>query len=305
MRLPTRAGARSESDFNMEGPQILITGATNGVGLAAAEALAARGASLLIVGRSQTRTRVAEARIRGAARGAASVASLVADLASPAEVRRLAREVLTRFPEIRVLINNAGAMFTTRQLAADRIERTWALNHLAPFLLTNLLLDRLKANAPARIVTTASEAHRGARIPFDDLNAERSYRGFSRYGESKLANILFTRELARRLAGCGVTANCFHPGLVATGFNRNNGLLMNVGMVILKVVSRTPAQGADTLVWLATSAEAEPVNGGYFIDRQQRAPSMEAQDAAGAQRLWELSETQCAGVLAVETQPKN
>jgi NAD(P)-dependent dehydrogenase (short-subunit alcohol dehydrogenase family) len=289
------AGAANWNGFEMDGPQILITGATNGVGLAAAEMLAARGAGLLIVGRSATRTRVAEARIRGAAGAGASVTSLVADLASQAEVRRLGQEVLARFPGIRVLVNNAGAMFTTRQLTADGIECTWALNHLAPFLLTKLLLERLKTNAPARIITTASEAHQGAHIPLDDLNAERSYRGFGRYGESKLANILFTRELARRTADSGVTANCFHPGLVATGFNRNNGLLMSLGMVILKAVSRTPEQGADTLVWLATSPDAEHVSGRYFIDRQQRVPSLAAQDEAAARRLWELSEAQCAG----------
>ena len=132
-----------------------------------------------------------------------------------------------------MLVNNAGAVYGGRQLTTDGIELTWAVNHLAPFLLTRLLLDRLKQSAPARIITTASEAHHGARIPFSDLNAERSYRSFGRYGETKLANILFTSELARRLEGTGVTANCFHPGLVATGFNRNNGLLMDLGMRIL------------------------------------------------------------------------
>ena len=142
-------------------------------------------------------------------------------------------------------------MYGRRQLTKDGIELTWAVNHLAPFLLSKLLLDRLKESAPARIITTASEAHQGAHIPFDDLNAERSYRGFGRYGETKLANILFTTELARRLEGTGVTANCFHPGLVATGFNRNNGLLMDLGMTILRPVSRSPEKGAETLVWLA------------------------------------------------------
>ena len=164
----------------------------------------------------------------------------------------------------------------------------------APFLLSKLLLHRLKESAPARIITTASHAHRGAHIPFDDLNAERSYRGFGRYCETKLANILFTTELARRLDGTGVTANCFHPGLVATGFNRNNGLLMNLAMTVLRPVSRRPEKGAETLVWLAIAPDVANVSGGYFFDQEQRPPSPEAQDMETAGRLWEISERQCA-----------
>ena len=221
------------------------------------------------------------------------MATLVCDLSSQASVRRLAAEVLARYPRLDVLVNNAGAVYGGRQLTTDGIELTWAVNHLAPFLLTTLLLDRLKESAPARIITTASEAHQGAHIPFSDLNAERSYRSFGRYGETKLANILFTIELARRLDGTGVTANCFHPGLVATGFNRNNGLLMDLGMRILKPVSRSPQKGADTLVWLATSPDVANVSGAYFFDQQQRPPSPEAQDTETAGRLWEISERQC------------
>ena len=171
------------------------------------------------------------------------MATLVCDLSSQASVRRLAAEVLARYPRLDVLVNNAGAVYGGRQLTTDGIELTWAVNHLAPFLLTTLLLDRLKESAPARIITTASEAHQGAHIPFSDLNAERSYRSFGRYGETKLANILFTIELARRLDGTGVTANCFHPGLVATGFNRNNGLLMDLGMTDSQAGVAQPAEG--------------------------------------------------------------
>lgn len=201
--------------------------------------------------------------------------------------------MLARYPRLDILVNNAGAMYTTRQLSEDGIELTWSLNHLAPFLLTTLLLDRLKASAPSRIITTASEAHRGADIPFDDLDAERSYRGFNRYKQSKLANILFTSELARRIDGSGVTAHCFHPGLVASGFNRNNGVLMDLAMTLLRPVARSVEQGAETLVWLAESPDVTRTNGGYYVDMEWRPPSPQGQDMAAARRLWEISEALC------------
>jgi NAD(P)-dependent dehydrogenase (short-subunit alcohol dehydrogenase family) len=270
----------------------VITGGTNGIGFAAAEALAARGENLVIVGRNETRAKIAAARIRTAAKGA-TVNTLVADLSSQAGVRKLAQEIGDHYPTLDVLVNNAGAMFTSRQLGPDGIELTWAVNHLTPFLLTTLLLDRLKANPAARIITTASDAHIGAHIPFDDLNAERSYRGFRRYKESKLANILFTRELARRLEGTGTAAYCFHPGLVATGFARNNGVLMGLAMRLVMMGARTPEQGAQTLVWLATAPSHDLASGAYYVDMRPQAPSPEAQDMAAAQRLWEVSEAQC------------
>jgi NAD(P)-dependent dehydrogenase (short-subunit alcohol dehydrogenase family) len=208
-------------------------------------------------------------------------------------VRKLAAQALERWPKLDVLANNAGAIYTSRQLTDEGIELTWAVNHLAPFLLTTLLEDRLKESAPSRVITTSSDAHQGAHIPFDDLAAERSFglQGFERYGQTKLANILFTLELAHRLKGTGVSAYCFHPGLVNTGFNHNNGLLMGIGMAIVRPFSRTPEKGAETLVWLADSAEAGP-SGAYFSDRRVVTPTVAAQDAEAARRLWEASEKQ-------------
>jgi NAD(P)-dependent dehydrogenase (short-subunit alcohol dehydrogenase family) len=272
---------------------IVITGGTNGIGLAAAEALAARGENVVIVGRNDTRVRIAAAQIRAAAKKEATVEALIADLSSQAGVRKLAQEILDRYPALDVLVNNAGAMYTSRQLSPDGIELTWAVNHLAPFLLTTLLLDRLKATPGARIVTTASDAHIGAHIPFDDLNAERSYGGFRRYKESKLANILFTGELARRLEGTGTAAYCFHPGLVATGFARNNGVLLGLAMRLVMMGARTPEQGAQTLVWLATAPGNDLASGAYYVDMKRGAPSPEAEDMGAAKRLWDVSEAQC------------
>ncbi len=276
--------------MSVAGKRVVITGATGGLGLAAARQLARLGAELTIVGRSEQRAQQAAQSI------GRPIDVLLADFASLRSVRRLADDLLSRYEHIHVLVNNAGAIYATRQLSEDGIELTWAVNHLAAFLLTNLLVERLKDSAPARIITTASGAHYRAQIPFDDLQAEHSYptMGFRRYGETKLANILFTRELAHRLAGTGVTANCFHPGFVGTGFNRNNGWLMGVAMAAGRLFARSPEKGAETLVWLADSPEVETTSGAYFMDRRERRPSHAARDDAAARRLWQVSEQQVA-----------
>lgn len=281
------------------GKQVVITGATNGIGLAAAEALGDKGAKLTLVARSPVKAKDAVDRIEAA--GGRGIETVLGDLAIQSEVHRVAAELLERYPRIDVLVNNAGAIFATRQLTEDGLEMTWAVNHLAPFLLTSLLLDRLTASAPARIVTTASDAHRGAKaIPFNDLRSVRSYRarGFARYGETKLANILFTLELGRRMQGSGVTAYCFHPGLVATGFNRNNGALMNVGMTLARPFARTPEKGAETLVWLCENPDVSAESGGYFQDCKRIAATVAGQDAEAARRLWEVSESQVGAARA-------
>ena len=276
------------------GKRVLITGATSGIGLAAAVELARRGAQLVMIARSETKANEAVRRIRAAAGDAAVVDTLLADLASQSSIREVAAKALAQYPTIQVLINNAGAVYGVRRLSPDRIELTWAVNHLAPFLLTTLLLDRLKTSAPARIVTTSSAAHQGARIPFDDLNAERSWSGsgFRRYGETKLANILFTAELARRLEGTGVTANSFHPGFVASNFNRENGPLMRIGMALSRPFARSAQKGAETLVWLVDSEAAGDISGGYFFDMRPVDPAPAAIDREAARRLWDVSEAQ-------------
>ncbi len=269
----------------------LITGATNGIGKAAALALARQRMTLVIVGRHPARTQAVLDEIH-AVSGHNRSQMIVADLSVMAEVRRAAAEFQARFDRLDVLMNNVGAVFSSRQETADGYEMTFALNHLSYFLLTNLLLERLKASAPARIVNVSSGAHHGATINFDDLHLRQGYGmgGFKAYSQSKLANVLFTYELARRLAGSGVTANAMHPGFVATGFGRNNGGLMGATIGLLQRFALTPEQGADTLVYLATSPEVEGVTGQYFEKRRPQRSSAASYDEAAARRLWAVSE---------------
>jgi NAD(P)-dependent dehydrogenase (short-subunit alcohol dehydrogenase family) len=273
------------------GRTALVTGATSGIGEAIALGLARRGARVLIVGRNRERGEAALARLRERS-GSQALELLLADLGSQREVRRVAAEVLERCPALRLLVNNAGVINLRRRTTVDGLEETFAVNHLAYFLLTVLLLDRLRASAPARIVSVASDAHHyaGGRLDFDDLGSERSYGSMRVYGKSKLANILFTRELARRLGGTGVTANCFHPGFVGSNFGRNNGRLGRVAMTLARPFARTPEKGAETGLYLCVSPEVEGVSGEYFRDRKPRRPAPAALSDEDAARLWAVSE---------------
>jgi len=268
-------------------PTVILTGATRGIGHAAAIEIARRGADLAIVGRDPERVRATAAEAQ-AAGGGAPVHQHVADLAQMDEVRRLAAELLDAYPRIDVLANNAGAMFTARHVTADGFEQTFALNHLSPFLLTNLLLDRLNASN-ARVVTTASDAHKGAVLDLDDLQSERGrFRPGRVYGNSKLCNVLFTRELQRRHPD--LAANCLHPGVIRTGFGKNDGLLARVSLTVVGPFLRSPTAGARPLVWLALDSEAGELRGQYVEKDRPAPPSAQAQDDRLAAELWERSE---------------
>ncbi|HRL11689.1 MAG TPA: SDR family oxidoreductase [Aggregatilineales bacterium] len=273
----------------MKGKVILITGATNGIGLEAARALGRSGARLVIVGRSADKTNATADLIRRDT--GADVTPLIADLSQQADIRALAADFKTRFDRLDVLINNAGAYFNSKQMTADGFEMTFALNHLSYFLLTHLLLDVIKDSAPARIINVSSNAHKFGGIDFDNLQAEKRFGGMIAYGQSKLENILFTYELARRLEGTGVTVNALHPGVVRTGFGKNNGALMTVAMNIFQGITGISAeQGADTIVYLASSPEVADVSGKYFYKRRAIKSSAVSYDTDAAARLWAISE---------------
>src|SRR5215204_6047846 len=273
----------------MGGKTVLITGGTSGIGKATAVALAAMGANVVVVGRNSERGEAALEEIRAQGHSE-SVELMLADLSVQSEVRGLAEEFLERHDRLDVLVNNAGLVQSKRTETPDGIETTLTINHLAPFLLTNLLLEVLKESAPSRIVTVSSEARRGAKIDFGDLQSVRRYRGFGVYGMTKLANILFTYELAERLRGTGVTANCVHPGPVNTNFGMNNRGLMVLLFRAFKPFMRTPEKGADTLIYLASSPEVEGTSGRYFSDRKVISTFEEPHDMHTQKRLWEESE---------------
>jgi NAD(P)-dependent dehydrogenase (short-subunit alcohol dehydrogenase family) len=275
--------------MTMQGRICLITGGTNGIGKSTAQELARMGATVVIVGRDAQKTSRVVEEIRSAT-GNPTVDSLLADLSSQQAVRRLSSDFKRKYSQLHVLLNNAGGTFMTRQLSVDGIEMTFALNHLAYFLLTNLLLDTLKSTAPARIINISSDAHARGTIDFDNLQGERSYSSFGPYGNSKLANLLFTTELARRLEGTGVTVNALHPGLTSTGFGKNNpGLLMKIMGVVIPLIARSPEKGAATSIYLASSPEAHSITGKYFVDCKVTQPAPQAADSAVAKKLWDVS----------------
>jgi retinol dehydrogenase 14 len=272
----------------MTGQNVLVTGGTGGIGKATAIGLAGLGARVGITGRDRVRAEAAAADIR-AASGNPAVDVYTADMSSQVEVRRLAGEVLDAYPRLDVLVNNVGGFWAHRHVTADGLERTFALNHLAPFLLTHLLLDRLKASAPARVVTVSSGAHATGRIDFDDLQGAARYSGRHAYNASKLANVMFTYELARRLDGTGVTATVLHPGVVNTRFGAEDQAGIKVILPLVRPFLKTPAAGAATSIYLASSAQVDGVTGRYFVNRKPKTSSKASYDTAAAARLWQVS----------------
>jgi NAD(P)-dependent dehydrogenase (short-subunit alcohol dehydrogenase family) len=276
--------------IRMKDKVIMVTGATAGIGAVAALELARQGATLVGVGRNSEKCAAVATRIRTETSNP-SVEYLVADLSSQAQIRQLAQTFQSRYSRLDVLVNNAGAYFSRRQESADGIELTYALNHLNYFLLTNLLMDILKASAPARVVNVSSNAHQGSHINFADIESRRRYMSWTVYGQSKLANVLFTYELARRLKGSGVTANALHPGFVASDFGHNNHDLVGWGTRIAqKIAGRSPEEGARTIIYLASSPEVEGVSGKYFVDEKAVPSSPVSYDESTARQLWELSQ---------------
>ncbi len=274
----------------MQGKVCLVTGATAGIGKVAATALAMQGAQVVIAGRNPQKTRDTADQITSET-GNNLVQYLLADFSDLQQVSNLASEFKERYSRLDVLLNNAGTYFNTRVKTAYAVEMTFLVNHLAPFLLTNLLLELIRTSAPARIINVASDAHKFATLNFDDLGFEHGYFGFSAYGRSKLANVLFTYELARRLAGSGVTVNAVHPGHVATDIWKTNFSIFGPALkFIMSLFSLTPQQGADTLIYLATSPDVAQVTGKYFVKRKAVPSSSLSHDEETARKLWEFSE---------------
>ena len=274
---------------SMTGKTVLITGGTGGIGRAAAIGLASLGARVGITGRDRARAELAAAAITSES-GNPAVDIFVADASSQAEVHRLADEVLSAYPRLDVLVNNVGGFWAHRHVTADGLEHTFAVNHLAPFLLTSLLLERLMASTPARVVTVSSGAQAQGKIDFDDLMGERQYSGQRAYSQSKLANVMFTYELARRLEGTGVTATVLHPGVTRTAFGAEDSVrAMDPIIAVLRPFMRSPERGAETAVYLASSPEAEGVTGRYFANRKVRKSHESSYDTATTARMWRVS----------------
>lgn len=281
----------TDAAATMRGRTVLVTGANVGIGYETARALAAQGARVGLVCRHPEKGAAARERI--AAEAVDEVDLFLADLASSDQIDRLIGEVRERYDRLDVLVNNAGVVLINREVSPDGHEMTFAVNHLAPFRLTLGLAPLLRTSAPARVITVSSRAHQRTSMDFDDLHGEQRYGVMRAYGQSKLANILFARELARRTEGWGITSTSMHPGGVATNFGRYNGgvrgALWRAATTIGRPFLRSPAEGADTVVWLATAPLSETPNGAYFMNRRVRTPAPQAQDDAAARRLWDVS----------------
>jgi len=272
----------------MNGKICMVTGATSGIGKVTAQVLAQAGAEVVVVGRNREKSEATVDRIMQQT-GNPAVEYMLADLSSQAAIRQLAETFKRQHERLDVLVNNAGAFFLWRQESVDGIEMTFALNHLGYFLLTDLLLDTLKASAPARVINVSSGSHRGETIDFNRLQGKHMYSGFRAYGESKLANILFTYELARRLEGTGITVNAIHPGFVATNIGTNNGWIVRAIRPLMDLFAISVEQGAQTSIYLATSPAVEGVTGKYFFKCEAVRSSDASYDLAAAERLWQVS----------------
>ena len=262
---------------------VVVTGASRGIGRETAIALAKQGAKVILVVRDETRGKEVQAEIPGSE-------LFVGDLSSMKDVKRVGEEILAKHPVIDVLVNNAGALNSDRHLTVDGYERTFATNHLAYMLMTRILLPALEKAPKARIVSVASDAHKGINMDFDDLMGEKRYQGWRIYGQSKLANILFTVELSKRLAGSHVTANSLHPGVIASNFGHDSGGLVAFGVKLIRPFLKSPEDGAKTTIFLASDPSVEGVTGRYFKDQRQTRPTKQAQDEGAASRLWEVSD---------------
>jgi NAD(P)-dependent dehydrogenase (short-subunit alcohol dehydrogenase family) len=269
----------------MRGKVVVISGATSGIGEVAAQRLAAMGARMVLIARDTARGQATLSRLPGNGNGAAH-SIYYGDLSRISETKRIAAQIAAAEPRIDVLINNAGALFGAREVTTDNLEKTFATNHMAYFVLTLGLRESLVAAAPARVVSTASDAHKGYTLDFDDLQATKKYSSIGAYGRSKLCNILFTRELSRRWSGTGVTVNCLHPGFVATRFGDGSGALLSRVVGVAKMFAITPEKGAETIVYLASSPEVAAISGEYFYKCRPAIPTAGGRDDEAAKRLW-------------------